>query len=111
MTLQKNKSGENKAESNDSPEIPDRGETSDIPSLPSLSETQTLDVMDLSPQKFLQQNILSVADKHKSYCMSRGGTINPNFTVRKLKPQGKLIQSFQPTPENNKWCYEYDGKV
>ena len=34
-TRQKNKRGESKVESNDSPEIPDRGETSDIPSLPS----------------------------------------------------------------------------
>ena len=34
-TQQKNKTGESKAESNDSPEVPDGGETSDIPSLPS----------------------------------------------------------------------------
>ena len=34
-TRQKNKRGDNKVESNDSPEIPDRGETSDIPGLPS----------------------------------------------------------------------------
>ena len=34
-TRQKNKRGESKVESNDSPEIPDRGETSDIPGLPS----------------------------------------------------------------------------
>ena len=34
-TRQKNKRGDSKVESNDSPEIPDRGETSDIPSLPS----------------------------------------------------------------------------
>ena len=33
--MQKNKTGDSKVESNDSPEIPDRGETSDIPSLPS----------------------------------------------------------------------------
>ena len=32
---QKNKRGDSKVESNDSPEIPDRGETSDIPGLPS----------------------------------------------------------------------------
>ena len=32
-TRQKNKRGDNKVESNDSPEILDRGETSDIPSL------------------------------------------------------------------------------
>ena len=31
----KNKRGDRKEESNDSPEIPDRRETSDIPSLPS----------------------------------------------------------------------------
>ena len=31
---QKNKRGDSKVESNDSPEIPDRGETSDIPGLP-----------------------------------------------------------------------------
>ena len=31
----KNKRGDSKVESNDSPEIPDRGETSDIPGLPS----------------------------------------------------------------------------
>ena len=30
-TRQKNKRGDSKVESNDSPEIPDRGETSDIP--------------------------------------------------------------------------------
>ena len=30
-----NKRGDSKVESNDSPEIPDRGETSDIPGLPS----------------------------------------------------------------------------
>ena len=35
MTRQKNKTEDSKVESNDSPEIPDRGETSDIPSLPS----------------------------------------------------------------------------
>ena len=34
-TRQKNKRGDSKVESNDSPEIPDRGETSDIPGLPS----------------------------------------------------------------------------
>ena len=33
--MQKNKRGDSKVESNDSPEIPDRGETSDIPDLPS----------------------------------------------------------------------------
>ena len=32
-TRQKTKRGDSKVESNDSPEIPDRGETSDIPSL------------------------------------------------------------------------------
>ena len=34
-TRQKNKRGDSKVESNDSPEIPDRGETSDTPGLPS----------------------------------------------------------------------------
>ena len=34
-TRQKNKRGDSKVESNDSPEIPDRGETSDIQGLPS----------------------------------------------------------------------------
>ena len=34
-TWQKNKRGDSKVESIDSPEIPDRGETSDIPGLPS----------------------------------------------------------------------------
>ena len=34
-TRQKNKKGDSKVESNDSPQIPDRGETSDIPGLPS----------------------------------------------------------------------------
>ena len=34
-TRQKNKRGDSKVESNDSPEIPDRGETLDIPGLPS----------------------------------------------------------------------------
>ena len=34
-TRQKNKKGDSKVESNDGPEIPDRGETSDIPGLPS----------------------------------------------------------------------------
>ena len=33
-TRQKNKRGDSKVESNNSPEIPDRGETSDIPGLP-----------------------------------------------------------------------------
>ena len=33
-TRQKNKRGDSKVESNDSPEIPDRGETSDNPGLP-----------------------------------------------------------------------------
>ena len=33
-TRQKNKRGDSKVESNDSPKIPDRGETSDIPGLP-----------------------------------------------------------------------------
>ena len=34
-TRQKNKRGDSKVESNDSPGIPNRGETSDIPGLPS----------------------------------------------------------------------------
>ena len=34
-TRQKNKRGDSTVESNDSPEIPDRGQTSDIPGLPS----------------------------------------------------------------------------
>ena len=34
-TRQKNKREDSKVESNDNPEIPDRGETSDIPGLPS----------------------------------------------------------------------------
>ena len=34
-TRQKDKGGDSKVESNDSPEIPDRGETSDILGLPS----------------------------------------------------------------------------
>ena len=34
-TRQKNKRGDSKVESNDSPEIPDRRDTSDIPGLPS----------------------------------------------------------------------------
>ena len=33
--IRQNKTGDSKVESNDSPEIPDRGETSDIPGLPS----------------------------------------------------------------------------
>ena len=33
-TRQKNKRGDSKVESNDSPKIPDRGETSDFPGLP-----------------------------------------------------------------------------
>ena len=37
-TRQKNKRGDSKVESNDSPEIPDRRETSDIPGLPSGAE-------------------------------------------------------------------------
>ena len=36
---QKNKRGDGKVESNDSPEIPNREETSEIPSLPPLRET------------------------------------------------------------------------
>ena len=40
-TKQKNKRGESKVESNDSPEVPDKGETSDIPSLPLGSHGQT----------------------------------------------------------------------
>ena len=41
-TRQKNESGDSKVESNDSPEIPDRGKTSGIPGLPSgcLKETR-----------------------------------------------------------------------
>ena len=35
MTRQKNKRGDSRVESNDSPKITDRGETSDIPGLPS----------------------------------------------------------------------------
>ena len=35
MTRQKNKRGDSKLESNDSPENPDMGETSNIPGLPS----------------------------------------------------------------------------
>ena len=34
-TIQKNKTGDSKVESNDSPEIPDRGETFDFSGLPS----------------------------------------------------------------------------
>ena len=40
LAEEKNKRGDRKGESNDSPEIPDRRETSDIPSLPS-GETET----------------------------------------------------------------------
>ena len=40
-TRQKNKRVESKLDSNDSPEIPDKGETSDIPGLPSRSGTKT----------------------------------------------------------------------
>ena len=39
-TRQKNKRGDSKVESNDSPETPDRRETSDIPSLPSGAEKE-----------------------------------------------------------------------
>ena len=39
-TMQKNKRGDSKVESNDSPEIPDRGETSNIPGLPSEGQTE-----------------------------------------------------------------------
>ena len=39
-TRQKNKRGDSKVESNDSPEIPYRGETSDIPGLPSGSSQE-----------------------------------------------------------------------
>ena len=39
-TRQKNVRGDSKVESNDSPEIPDRGETSDIPGLPSGEERE-----------------------------------------------------------------------
>ena len=39
-TRQKNKRGDSKVESNDSPEISDRGETSDIPGLPSGGERE-----------------------------------------------------------------------
>ena len=41
-TRQKNKRGDSKVESNDSPAIPDRGETSDIPGLPSGGIAMTL---------------------------------------------------------------------
>ena len=41
-TRQKNKTGDSKVESNDSPEIPDRRETKDIPGLPSGESTKTL---------------------------------------------------------------------
>ena len=41
-TRQKNKRGDSKVESNDSPEILDRGETSDIPGLPSGDTPVTL---------------------------------------------------------------------
>ena len=40
-TTKKNKRRDSKAESNDSPEIPDRGETSDIPGLPSGRERES----------------------------------------------------------------------
>ena len=39
-TRHKNMRGDSKVESNDSPEIPDRGETPDIPSLPSGGKTR-----------------------------------------------------------------------
>ena len=41
-TRQKNKRGDSKMESNDSPEIPDWGETSDIPGLPSGEEKRQI---------------------------------------------------------------------
>ena len=41
MTRQKNKRGGSKVESNDSPEMPDRGETSDILGLPSGDQQKT----------------------------------------------------------------------
>ena len=40
-TQQKNKKGDSKVETNESPEIPDRGEASDIPGLPSASTHKT----------------------------------------------------------------------
>ena len=40
-TRQKNKRGDSKVESNDSPEIPDRGETSDISGLLPWGERET----------------------------------------------------------------------
>ena len=48
-TRQKNKTGDSKVESNDSPEIPDRGEKSDIPSLPSGVENNNLILMQNTP--------------------------------------------------------------
>ena len=42
MSVLKNKRVDSKVESNDSPEIPDRGETSDIPGLPSGEEEETI---------------------------------------------------------------------
>ena len=41
-TRQKNKRGESKVESNDSPEIPNREETSDIPGLPSRGQSKCI---------------------------------------------------------------------
>ena len=43
-TSQKNKRGDCEVESNDSPEIPDRGETSDILGLPSGAEGEKINV-------------------------------------------------------------------
>ena len=50
-----NKRGDSKVESNDSPEIPDRGETSDIPGLPSGGTKNSKWFIHLHPE---QENIL-----------------------------------------------------
>ena len=67
---QKNKIADRTQESNDSPEIPDRGKTSGIPSLPLLLKKTIIQHRDLCKPKCYKTNVLHLS-----------GTLTSNSTM------------------------------
>ena len=77
-TRQKNKRGNSKVESNDSPEIRDRGETSDIPGLPSGAHRVAFGFLS---SKFLYKHCTSVSS------VSTLGKFTTQFRSQNLAPR------------------------
>ena len=81
-TRQKNKRGDSKVESNDSPEIPDRGETSDIPGLPSGAG---------AAREFSSPELTLCADSYSVYVPPpcyRSGTLKTPIILPKVQVAG-----------------------